>query len=217
MQRASARDPLTAAAFSRLAFALLLSLALHSVLLTRVEHGPALPQSKPAIRARLVPAIAELPATPVAPPVLSPKVWVAAPATVPVIETSPAVEAEAVPTTDSAHAMDAASTNAIRLPVDLNYYSAAELDVYPVPAQPITPIVETTSGGWIRILTLIGETGQVDDAVVFDAEPAGLLDVPALDAVKRARFHPARRDGHDVRSRVLIELRVSDSAVAGAS
>ena len=105
----------------------------------------------------------------------------------------------------------------MRMPLDLNYYSSAELDVYPYPTQAITAELAAIPGGWIRILTSIGETGQVDDAVVFDAQPAEVFDAPALSAIRGTPFQPARRDGREVRSRVLIELRVPEQSIAGTN
>lgn len=217
MERARRHDPLTAAALARLGFALLLSLALHAALLMRVEHGPRQPETRAVVHARLVSAEPELSkqAT-VSPPVIPRSAVVASSPPVPTLAPVAVETAEAAAADSDIQNPGVQALASTHLPVDLNYYAAAELDVYPIPTQAIALELGAIPGGWIRILTSIGETGHVDEAVVFDAAPAGVFDASALTAVRRTRFSPARRDGRDVRSRVLIELRVPDDAIAEA-
>jgi periplasmic protein TonB len=213
MERVRRRDPLSAAALARLAFALLMSLGLHAVLLVRMEQGPGQPASGPVLRARIVPAAAEPPVRAPSPPRQSaPEVFASGAGTGAQPDAAPGAVA---PVIAPGSATDVAERpDALRLPVDLNYYPAAELDIYPVPAQALAPALAAVPGGWVRLLVSIGETGGVDDAIVFDADPAGVFDAVALETVRRARFRPARRDGRDVRSRVLIEFQVPVAASA---
>jgi periplasmic protein TonB len=214
MERVRRRDPPSAAALARLAFALLASLALHTLLVVRVGQGPERPPSSPVIRARLAPPSVE-PGSPAA----------VTPAPVPSVVAEPlpgAIAAAPLPGDAEPVAPPAPGTTpvepereSVRLPLDLTYYPAAELDAYPVPVRAIAFEFPEAPGGWVLVETSIGETGQVDEATVLDADPAGLLDAPALEALRRTRFQPARRDGREVRSRVLIELRVPDAAGAG--
>ena len=217
MERTRRHDPLSSAAIARLVFALMLSLALHAALLIRIEQGPRQPELRSIVRARLIAA----PPEPAVPPVAAPRTFSrkieAAGRASPPVQERQVTEVSKTVAADASSPEPSSPPVPISLPVDLNYYSSAELDVYPYPAQAITPELEAIPGGWIRILTSIGETGQVDDAVVFDAQPADIFDAPALSAVRSTRFHPARRDGRAVRSRVLIELRVPDNSIGGAA
>jgi protein TonB len=90
--------------------------------------------------------------------------------------------------------------------VDPVYYAARELDVYPVPLEPLRAQATSETRGWVRVLAMVDETGSVTRAEVFDSDPPAILDEAALAAVRSARFSPARKEGRAVRSRVLIEL-----------
>jgi len=52
--------------------------------------------------------------------------------------------------------------------------------------------------GWVRVSFLITEQGEVEDAVVMDAEPEGVFEQAALRAVGKWRFKPRIQDGRPV-------------------
>lgn len=53
--------------------------------------------------------------------------------------------------------------------------------------------------GSVTLSLLIGVDGRVEKSKVLDANPAGVFEEPALEAVKSWRFAPARYDGAPVR------------------
>ncbi|MEN8180015.1 MAG: energy transducer TonB [Pseudomonadota bacterium] len=52
--------------------------------------------------------------------------------------------------------------------------------------------------GWVKVSLLITEQGTVQDVVVFEAEPEGIFDHAAIQAVMRWKFKPRIQDGKPV-------------------
>ena len=93
---------------------------------------------------------------------------------------------------------------AVRVP-DPTYYPARELDAYPHPARPLE--LERSPGARsIRLLLLIDEYGIVNDISLVEAGAAGRLDDALRAELAATRFVPARKDGRDVKSRVLLSV-----------
>jgi protein TonB len=92
----------------------------------------------------------------------------------------------------------------LRVP-DLTYYPARELDAYPHPARPLE-LDRPPGAGSIRVLLLIDEHGIVNDVSLVEAGAAGGLEDALRTALGAARFIPARKDGRDVKSRVLLSV-----------
>ena len=61
--------------------------------------------------------------------------------------------------------------------------------------------------GWVDLQFLVGTDGTVDDVRVVGAEPAGVFEQSALDAVRRWRYQPVMRGGHSVSQRARVRLR----------
>ena len=61
-------------------------------------------------------------------------------------------------------------------------------------------------GGKVTVMLLINERGDLDQVTVTAAEPPGIFDAAALEAVNKLRFIPARKNGRDVKSRKTIEV-----------
>jgi protein TonB len=193
----------------RLGIALVLSVAVHALLVARpIEFGvPAFgPLQRPALRATLEPlptsqATAAREFAPVAMPAAD--------------AAGPNMPVAAIPSTAETAALPAAEP-ASGLP-DVTYYPAAELDVYPVPLSPISlgyPDTARELGVPVvtRIWLSIDETGWPTQAEMLDAPPAHVLEQAAVAALRTQRFSPARKDGRAVRSRVLIELELTPAA-----
>lgn len=99
------------------------------------------------------------------------------------------------------------------LPVvsDPVYYLAHQLDVYPALAQPVplafpADAASERAGGRVLLMLLIDESGSVRELSVIDAGPAQIFERLIRAAFSQARFSPARKDGHAVKSRVLIAV-----------
>ncbi|HZP91280.1 MAG TPA: energy transducer TonB [Burkholderiales bacterium] len=213
MERITRRDPLAAAAARRIALALLLSLAAHLALTSwPVLWRPGPPREAGRIDARLIapqpPLVAIEPPRREASPARSAPRESAVAAVLAdrkPLATVPAPAAPATETTPSPPPLEGSPA------LDLHYYAAGELDVYPVPRAPLTVALPAAAGrsaieGWVRLLVQIDETGSVGSAEVHDAQPPEIFDAAALEAVRGARFVPARKDGKEVRSRLMLEL-----------
>lgn len=88
------------------------------------------------------------------------------------------------------------------------FYSARELDLYPVPTSPLQ-IADPDNGGisgHARLLLRIDHIGRVVDIAVIAADPPGVFGSEARTSLLRTRFMPARKDGRPVNSRVVMEV-----------
>lgn len=98
----------------------------------------------------------------------------------------------------------------VPLIVDMAWYTAQDLDVYPralVTVEPAYPPSAVDVSGEVLLQLMIDEFGAVNEVTVVKAEPAGYFEESALRAFKAARFSPAQRDGHAVRSHVVVKVR----------
>jgi protein TonB len=94
------------------------------------------------------------------------------------------------------------------------YYPAQELDERPLirtPVHPEFPPGAPVASGQVVLQLLISETGDVDQATVVRASPAGVFDTAAMQAFAPARFTPGRKDGVAVGSALTVELRFGEA------
>lgn len=94
---------------------------------------------------------------------------------------------------------------------DTTYYSIRQLDIHPVPAEPLRlPHVASTLRGEANVRAVvelhISETGHVDAAKVIEAHSPSHFESELITTFLAARFTPAVRDGRAVRSRVLVRI-----------
>jgi protein TonB len=61
--------------------------------------------------------------------------------------------------------------------------------------------------GWVDLEFVVGSDGAVSDLAVVGAQPVGIFEQPALDAVRRWRYQPVMHDGHGVSQRARVRLR----------
>ncbi|MEK7231804.1 MAG: TonB family protein [Pseudomonadota bacterium] len=104
---------------------------------------------------------------------------------------------------------------------DPTYYPAKQLDVYPQPLEPVKlnypdGAAAQRLDGNLLLLLLIDEFGVVNDASVVEARPEGYFEEAALSVFRALRFSPAQKQGHPVKSRVLLQLRYSYGDSTGA-
>jgi protein TonB len=212
-------------AWSRLIKACALSFVIHVTLLVGIPVNPTggVPSVVSVITARLEPAApaesepaAEnaslVPADTVTPPaaVSPPKS----------IEPAPAAK----PEPPRASAPPSSPSGGIDVPLirDPTYYPAKQLDVYPQPLAPIRlaypdPAAKARVDGRLMVLLLIDEFGMVNDASVVEAQPEGYFEEAALAEFRSARFSPAQKQGHAVKSRVLLQVKYVYGESAGAA
>ncbi len=101
--------------------------------------------------------------------------------------------------------LDLTVANALRAP-DARYYKVEELDVLPVPRQPIRMPQAVRVSGSVRLLTRIDASGRVIDVSVFDSGAHAVQNAVMVEAMRRCAFYAARKNGRPVRSEVVIEL-----------
>jgi protein TonB len=98
----------------------------------------------------------------------------------------------------------------VPLIVDSAWYAARDLDLFPravTPVDPVYPESVADVSGQVSLLLKIDEFGSVQDVTVVNAEPAGYFEESASQAFKAAHFSPAQRDGHPVRSQIVVKVR----------
>ena len=61
--------------------------------------------------------------------------------------------------------------------------------------------------GWVDLQFLVGIDGAVSDVAVVGAQPAGMFEDAALDAVRHWRYRPVMREGHAVSQRARVRVR----------
>ena len=119
---------------------------------------------------------------------------------------------------EEAHSAGASQTsidainNAIRIaqepPKPVNeVVSAAQLDLthYVPPEFPLAAR-ERAISGWVDVQFMVNTDGSVSDPAVVRAEPAGLFDQPATEAVRKWRYRPILRDGQPINQRARVRV-----------
>ena len=116
-----------------------------------------------------------------------------------------------------------AAGNAPAIPTipDPIHYPARDLDIYPHALNPIRPVYphaarEAQVAGSVTLLVSIDEAGRVLSTSVVDAEPGGVFEQAAQQALADSTFYPAQKNGRTVRSRIVVKLEF-DPAVADAA
>jgi len=172
------------------------------------EPPPLTPEvDTPATPREAVPLLAPseiAEALPVASPVSSTPVQPAPPAAA---MSQPAPAPAPASPGDSAPVPVAAITSS----VDLNYYSARDLDVQPRALRKIEPDYPAEAdrqrlSGKLRLQLKLEADGRVSDVEVVGANPPDVFNESAIKAFRDARFSPAQKNGRPVRARMLIEL-----------
>jgi TonB family protein len=89
-----------------------------------------------------------------------------------------------------------------------NYVNESELTRtrYIAPKFPALASQHNISG-WVDLQFLIGTDGTVSDAAIVGAQPAGVFEQAALDAVRHWRYQPVQRDGHTVSQHARVRVR----------
>ena len=209
----------------RLGLALALSVALHLSLIFGVAVGPAVPASAPTIAARLAPKVfssssitdqgAEVHSLPrgaaraVGNEMRKREAIDSSRGAEPVMQTPPThIDESLLPRAD------------VPLLMDPTWYAAKDLDFYPRPLVPVEPLYPESAvdvTGEVSLLLKIDEFGAVREIAVVKAEPAGYFEDAAARAFRAARFSPAQRDGHPVRSQLIVKMRFAPDLQANAA
>jgi TonB family protein len=82
--------------------------------------------------------------------------------------------------------------------LDLTHYVAPE---FPFAAR------QRAMSGWVDVQFTVETDGSVGDVAVVTAEPAGVFDQPATEAVRKWRYRPILRDGQPINQRARVRVR----------
>jgi hypothetical protein len=181
------------AAAQRLWIALVISLFVHYLAVQGWQGGGARSTAEvPLLKARLerLPMVAA----------------VAAPEILDVVESRDTLQPQAVRPVQQIPSPPSTTPAAGKIngAADARFYSARELDRYPVP---LAPLVAPTVADSISLWVSIDHIGQVVDVAVVDAGSHGMPEQIVRDMLLASRFEPARKNGRQVKSRVLLVLR----------
>jgi protein TonB len=61
--------------------------------------------------------------------------------------------------------------------------------------------------GWVDVQLVVRPDGTVTDVIITGAEPAGVFEQAAVDAVKKWRYKPVERDGHAIDQRARLRMK----------
>jgi periplasmic protein TonB len=81
-----------------------------------------------------------------------------------------------------------------------------ELTHYVAPQFPVAARTRAVSG-WVDVQFIVRTDGSVEDIAVVGAEPAGLFEESATEAVHKWRYRPILRDGQPTNQRARVRVR----------
>ena len=115
------------------------------------------------------------------------------------------------PAVVSAVAQAQAQAQATGLPSVEFYFRASDLDERAVPLNEVTLVYPerafaSNQSGIVTLRLKIDHRGMMRDASVVDAQPPGIFEDAALEAVRELKFRPAVRNGVPVGSVKTIEV-----------
>jgi TonB family protein len=86
--------------------------------------------------------------------------------------------------------------------------SAANLELakYVAPSFPKSARQRGLSG-WVDVQLLVTSDGSVSDVIITGAEPVGVFEQAAVDAVRKWRYKPVERDGHAIDQRARLRMK----------
>ena len=61
--------------------------------------------------------------------------------------------------------------------------------------------------GWVDVQFVVQRDGLVSDVIIIGAEPVGLFEQAAVEAVRKWRYKPVERDGHAVDQRARLRMK----------
>lgn len=77
---------------------------------------------------------------------------------------------------------------------------------YVPPTYPVTAR-ERGISGWVDVQFVVTSGGQVSDVIITGAEPVGVFEQAAGDAIRKWRYKPVQRDGHAVDQRARLRMK----------
>jgi TonB family protein len=109
-----------------------------------------------------------------------------------------AVNSEIKSTQEAAAAAAKANEIVPAASLNITHYVAPE---FPLAAR------ERAMGGWVDLQFTVMMDGSVSDISVVGADPAGVFETPATDAVRKWKYQPILRDGKPINQRAHVRVR----------
>ena len=74
---------------------------------------------------------------------------------------------------------------------------------------PVFPVAARQRGlsGWVDVQLVVKPDGSVSDVIIMGAEPVGVFEQAAVDAVRKWRYKPVERDGHAIDQRARLRMK----------
>jgi TonB family protein len=89
---------------------------------------------------------------------------------------------------------------------DVSTATSLELIHYVPPQFPLSARKKALSG-WVDVQFIVNKDGSVSDPSVAEAEPAGVFEQSAMEAVRKWRYRPTLRDGQPINQRARVRVR----------
>ena len=84
--------------------------------------------------------------------------------------------------------------------------SSLEITHYVPPEFPLAAR-ERAKSGWVDLQFMVMMDGSVGDIAVVGADPAGVFETTATDAVRKWKYQPILRDGKPINQRARVRVR----------
>jgi TonB family protein len=94
----------------------------------------------------------------------------------------------------------------IRRATEIVSAGSLQLARYVPPTFPTTAR-ERGASGWVDVQFVVQPDGSVADVIITGAEPVGLFEEAAVNAVRQWRYQPVERDGHAVDQRARLRMK----------
>jgi len=107
---------------------------------------------------------------------------------------------------DAADAADVAAEDEARQAGSVVSENTLARTYYVAPEFPILARQRSIQG-WVDLEFLVDADGAVSNIAVIGAQPVGIFEQAALDAVRHWRYRPVMRDGHGVNQRARVRVR----------
>src|SRR5262249_34009720 len=103
---------------------------------------------------------------------------------------------------DARRAQETAANAAAKGDTSNAILSASALDIahYVAPEFPLAAR-ERAMTGWVELEFMVKMDGSVSDVSVVGADPAGVFETPATEAVRKWKYQPVLRDGKPINQR----------------
>jgi TonB family protein len=98
-----------------------------------------------------------------------------------------------------------AAQQAAKQAKDVVTATSLQLTHYVAPLFPLSARKKNISG-WVDVQFTVNTDGSVSDPTVAGAEPAGVFEQPATDAVRKWRYRPILRDGQPTNQRARVRV-----------